>query len=126
LIFSIEQFFNTLAARLEKDTHGGYMEFRVELAQKYFALIQQNRFMFDGWKYVGGTTLSTNLGGCSDENEGLTSLVYPTLKGHHFDSSVKGPCAGWFDCCQVSHHADMPLLIFVHPRGRSEMDGLIF
>lgn len=57
------------------------MEFRVELAQKYFALIQQNRFMFDGWKYVGGTTLSTNLGGCNDENVGLTSLVYPTLKG---------------------------------------------
>ena len=57
------------------------MEFKVELAQNYFALSQQNRLMFNGWKYVGGTTLSMDLEGCNDEIVGLNALVHPTLEG---------------------------------------------
>ena len=57
------------------------MEFKVELAQKYFALSQQNRLMFNGWKCVGGTTLSMDFVGCEDEIMGLHALVHPTLEG---------------------------------------------
>lgn len=57
------------------------MEFKVELAQKYFALLQQNRLMFNGWKYVGGTTLSMDFVGCDDEIVGLRTIVHPAIEG---------------------------------------------
>ena len=53
----------------------------VELAQKYFALMQQNRLMFNGWKYVGGTTLSMDFVGCDDEIVGLRTIVHPAIEG---------------------------------------------
>lgn len=57
------------------------MEFKVELAQKYFLLRQQNLMMFNGWKYVGGTTLSMDFVGCEDEIMGLRTIVHPAIEG---------------------------------------------